>query len=117
MRRSTDRIITTHPGRLPDPPNRDAVMAARAAGNQATFDRLVREGVAPILKKQQSLGIDVMSDGEFWKARDAKYYNMRVTGIEAVPLQPGEPVSTVATHRERSMPEFADTWAIWTQVG
>ena len=24
MRRSSDRIITTHPGRLPDPPNRDA---------------------------------------------------------------------------------------------
>jgi 5-methyltetrahydropteroyltriglutamate--homocysteine methyltransferase len=117
MRRSTDRIITTHPGRLPDPPNRDAVMAARAAGDQETFDRLVREGVAPILQKQQSLGVDVMSDGEFWKARDAKYYNTRVSGIEAVPLQPGEPVSTVATHRERSMPEFAEMWSLWDQVG
>src|SRR5215204_4401456 len=53
MRRSTERIITTHPGRLPDPPNRDAVMAARAAGDQATFDKLVREGVRVTLQKQR----------------------------------------------------------------
>jgi 5-methyltetrahydropteroyltriglutamate--homocysteine methyltransferase len=117
MRRSTDRIITTHPGRLPDPPNRDAVIAARAAGDQSTFDALVREGVATILQKQRSLGVDVMSDGEFWKARDGIYYNTRVTGIEAQVLQPGQPVSTVATQRERSMPEFAEIWALWDQVG
>ena len=49
-----------------------------------------------------------MSDGEFWKARDGIYYDSRVTGIEAVPLKPGEPVSTVVTQRERTMPEFAD---------
>ena len=117
MRRSSDRIITTHPGRLPDPPNRDAVMAARAAGDQATFDNLVREGVKTTLQKQRSLGVDVMSDGEFWKARDGKYYSTRVTGIEAVPLKPGQPVSTVITQRERSMPEFAEVWSLWDQVG
>src|SRR6478672_2237833 len=117
MRRSTDRIITTHPGRLPDPPNRDAVMAARTAGDQATFDALVREGVAITLQKQRSLGVDIMTDGEFWKARDGIYYNTRVTGIEAQPLQPGQPVSTVTTQRERSMPEFAEIWALWDQVG
>src|SRR5262245_6106674 len=117
MRRSTDRILTTHPGRLPDPPNRDAVMAARAAGDQATFDKLVREGVALMLQKQRAVGVDVMTDGEFWKARDGKYYNVRVSGIEAFPLKPGEPVSTVATHRERTMPEFAEMWAYWDQVG
>ena len=117
MRRSSDRIITTHPGRLPDPPDRDAVMAARAAGDQSTFDALVREGVKATLQKQRSLGVDVMSDGEFWKARDGKYYSARVTGIEAVPLKPGEPVSTVITQRERSMPEFAEVWSLWDQVG
>jgi 5-methyltetrahydropteroyltriglutamate--homocysteine methyltransferase len=117
MRRSTDRILTTHPGRLPDPPNRDAVMAARAAGDQATFDALVREGATQIIQKQRSLGVDVMSDGEFWKARDFIYYSTRVSGIEALPLKPGEPVSTVITQRERSMPEFADVWSMWDQVG
>jgi 5-methyltetrahydropteroyltriglutamate--homocysteine methyltransferase len=117
MRRSTDRILTTHPGRLPDPPNRDEVHAARLAGDQAKFDALVRTGVADMLQRQRALGIDVMSDGEFWKARDGKYYMTRVSGIEAFPLQPGEPVSMVLTHRERDMPEFAEMWQLWDQVG
>src|SRR5581483_10980616 len=41
----------------------------------------------------------------------------RATGIESRPLKPGEPVSTVFTQRERAMPEFAEMWSIWDQVG
>src|SRR5678816_88989 len=80
-------------------------------------DKLVREGVGITLQKQRSLGVDVMSDGEFYKARDGLYYSQRVTGIEARPLKPGEPVSTVITQRERSMPEFQEVWSLWDQVG
>ena len=42
MKRSTERILTTHAGRLPNPDNIAAILQARADGDQATFDQLVR---------------------------------------------------------------------------
>ena len=39
MKRSTDRILTTHAGRLPNPSNMDAIRQARADGDQARADR------------------------------------------------------------------------------
>jgi hypothetical protein len=59
MRRSTDRILTTHPGRLPDPNNRSAVMAARNSGDQRQFDDLVPAGAAEIIRRQQGIGVDI----------------------------------------------------------
>jgi len=90
MKRSTERILTTHAGRLPNPDNIVAIQQARASGDQATFDRLVKAGVTDSVRKQMGLRNDIHSDGEFWKARDEQYYNSRVTGVEMQPLQPGE---------------------------
>jgi 5-methyltetrahydropteroyltriglutamate--homocysteine methyltransferase len=83
VKRSIDRILTTHPGRLPDPANRDAVMQARDRDDRAAFDAGVKAGVAEMIAKQREVGIDIISDGEFWKARDQIYYGSRATGIEA----------------------------------
>jgi 5-methyltetrahydropteroyltriglutamate--homocysteine methyltransferase len=117
MRRSTDRILTTHPGRLPDPPNRDDVVQARSSGDQQRFDRLVREGVAWAIGKQREAGVDIMSDGEFWKGRDQLYYGSRATGIEAKPLRPGEWPSILGDARERVSPEFSDFYAAYDKIG
>jgi 5-methyltetrahydropteroyltriglutamate--homocysteine methyltransferase len=117
VKRSTDRILTTHPGRLPDPPGRDAVMEAREKGDRAAFDRLVKEGIGVMLRKQREIGIDLMSDGEFWKARDGIYYMGRASGIEAKPLKPGEWPSTLGTQRERTGPEFRDFYDAYDKLG
>src|ERR1700693_2125171 len=106
MKRSTDRILTTHPGRLPNPENQGEIMQARNRGDQRTFDDLVQTGIAAMVRRQKDLGIDIMSDGEFWKARDQKYFDSRATGIETRPAKPGEPTSHPALQRERRMPEF-----------
>jgi hypothetical protein len=50
VKRSTDRILTTHPGRLPDPANRDAVMAAREKGDRATFEGETRAGIQDMVQ-------------------------------------------------------------------
>ena len=55
MKRSTERILTTHAGRLPNPDNIAAIQQARADGDQATFDRLVKAGVADRVRKQMEL--------------------------------------------------------------
>jgi 5-methyltetrahydropteroyltriglutamate--homocysteine methyltransferase len=117
MQRSTERILTTHAGRLPNPDNIAAIQQARADGDQATFDRLVKAGIADRVRKQIELRNDIHSDGEFWKARDEQYYNSRVTGVDMQPLQPGEGPSILVRQQERHMPEFREFYAIYDQLG
>jgi 5-methyltetrahydropteroyltriglutamate--homocysteine methyltransferase len=117
MKRSTDRILTTHPGRLPDPPVRDATMQARTSGDRKRFDELLKAGAIEMFGKQRDVGIDLMSDGEFWKARDQTYYGSRATGIEAVELKPGEWPSTLGTQRERLGGQFRDFYAAYDRIG
>ncbi|HZQ39016.1 MAG TPA: hypothetical protein VFD32_24030, partial [Dehalococcoidia bacterium] len=117
MQRSRDRILTTHPGRLPDPGNQVELRAARAAGDQQAFDVQVKLGVAEMVHRQQEIGIDLMSDGEFWKVRDQRYYDSRASGIETRPARPGEPSSVHIFQRERHTPEFREFWEIYDRVG
>ena len=117
MKRSTDRILTTHPGRLPDPPVRDAAMQARSSGDRKRFDELLKAGAIEMFGKQRAVGMDLMSDGEFWKARDQMYYGSRATGIEAVELKPGEWPSTLGTQRERLGGQFREFYAAYDRIG
>lgn len=117
MQRSTDRILTTHPGRLPNPGNQAEALAARAAGDQQAFDAQVREGIAEMVCRQREIGVDLLSDGEFWKVRDQRYYDSRASGIETRPAKPGEPVSVLVYQRERRSPEFHAFWEIYDRVG
>jgi 5-methyltetrahydropteroyltriglutamate--homocysteine methyltransferase len=117
MQRSTDRILTTHPGRLPNPKNQAGVLAARNSGDQANFRKETTSGIVEMIHKQRDIGIDILSDGEFWKGRDQRFYDSRVTGIKALPLQPGQPASLTAQLRERTSPDFKDFYEIYDRVG
>jgi 5-methyltetrahydropteroyltriglutamate--homocysteine methyltransferase len=117
MQHSTDRILTTHPGRLPNPENQDQVLQARAKGDDQAFEAEVRSGVAAMLRRQQEIGIDLLSDGEFWKVRDQRYYDDRASGIEIRPVRPGEPPSVLVFQRERRSPEFRAFWEIYDRIG
>jgi 5-methyltetrahydropteroyltriglutamate--homocysteine methyltransferase len=117
MQRSTERILTTHAGRLPNPDNIAEIMHARDAGDQATFDRLTQAGITDLVRQQMELHNDIHSDGEFWKARDARYYQSRVSGVEMQPLQPGEGPSILMYQQERHMPEFREFYGIYDQLG
>src|SRR5258708_990128 len=66
MKHSTDRILTTHVGRLPFPDNHAEIMQARASGDERTFDEFTTAAIADLVRRQTALGIDIMSDGEFW---------------------------------------------------
>ena len=117
MKRSTERILTTHAGRLPNPDTIAAILQARADADQATFDHLVQAGVADRVRKQMELRNDIHSDGELWKARDEHYYTSRVTGVEMQPLQPGEGPSILVHQQERHMPEFREFYEVYDQLG
>jgi 5-methyltetrahydropteroyltriglutamate--homocysteine methyltransferase len=117
MHRSTDRILTTHPGRLPNPENQGEIVRARKSGDRARFDELMQAGIVAMVQRQKQIGLDILSDGEFWKARDQQYFDTRASGIETRPVQPGEAPSVPAMQRERTMPEFRSFWEIYEYVG
>ncbi len=118
MLKSTDRIRTSHVGRLP-PPNGWEDTPARLAGAEitdpATIASRVVPAIADIVKRQAEIGIDCVGDGEFWTARSYAHYAAHFTGIEARPLQPGELPTTRHSTRERD--EFPDFYGDCDRAG
>jgi len=95
MKRSTDRILTTHVGSLIRPPALREFLAAKEAGkpfDQAAYANCLKECVAEVVRKQADIGIDVISDGEFGKAISwAQYALFRLGGFERRPFAGGNP--------------------------
>jgi len=114
MKRSSDRIRTTHAGRLPVSPGLENLPVRLYLG-EVVDPAVIAEGIAHGIRKQVDLGIDCIGDGEFWKARDFIYYSRHLTGIERRPLRPGETGSTRTNTRERD--EFAQFYKDSDQAG
>jgi 5-methyltetrahydropteroyltriglutamate--homocysteine methyltransferase len=111
MKQSDTRILTTHVGSLIRPPEFVAVLKAMDAGDARAkneYPLRLREAVAKIVREQASIGVDVISDGEFGKSASwSRYVLERLTGFEqrtGIGLNPGE---VVAKGRDRDLfPEF-----------
>jgi 5-methyltetrahydropteroyltriglutamate--homocysteine methyltransferase len=76
MKRSTDRIITTHAGSLSRPPDLIALNRARAAAEKsdgAAYEKCLSGAVAAVVRKQRELGVDIPDDGEFGKPMGTNY--------------------------------------------
>src|SRR5919197_2508650 len=80
MKRSTERILTTHVGSLPRPP--DLLEMMQEESRAKDFDARLREAVKEIVRKQIELGVDVIDDGEFGKPSFVSYVNERLGGFE-----------------------------------
>jgi len=91
MKRSTDRILTTHTGSLPRPADLLEMIRAQAAGqpvDEAAFAARVKMAVAETVQKQVDAGIDVVSDGEMGKPSFATYVSDRLAGLGGVNTDP-----------------------------
>ena len=91
MKRSTDRILTTHTGSLPRPPDLIKTMFAKEEGvpvDPAALAERVRAAVADVVRKQADAGVDVVNDGEMSKPSYATYIKDRLDGFggESHPL-------------------------------
>ncbi len=91
MKRSTERILTTHTGSLPRPDNLMQMMIAKEQGKLVHASELVgtvRNAVADAVKHQVAIGIDIISDGEMSKIGFANYVKDRLTGFggQSIPL-------------------------------
>jgi 5-methyltetrahydropteroyltriglutamate--homocysteine methyltransferase len=78
------RILTTHAGSLPRPPELTRLFTRRSRGETVDEDALVaagREAVAWVVAKQREVGIDIISNGEQQRESFVLYLRRRLSGI------------------------------------
>lgn len=92
MKRSSDRILTTHCGSLARPKDLLDIMKAKVNGepyNKTAYAQQVRTAVAEVVRKQNDCGIDIVTDGEQGKPGFFAYVRERLAGFEAKAPQRG----------------------------
>lgn len=90
MKRSTDRILTTHAGSLPRLDGLTAAHAAAEAGEQSEVAQVLTDAVGETVRLQEEIGISVPGDGELGKASSSpidygawwSYCFQRLGGLE-----------------------------------
>jgi 5-methyltetrahydropteroyltriglutamate--homocysteine methyltransferase len=93
MKRSTERILTTHVGSLIRPAA--LLHFLRAKQNEEPFETAayatcLRASVAEIVRQQAETGIDIVSDGEFGKSISwSQYVLERLSGFEQRSIKSG----------------------------
>ena len=102
MKRSEERILTTHVGSLPRPPE---LLDASKQGSPE-YEEILRRAVCEVVQKQADVGIDVPSDGEFGKSSWAAYILERVSGFE-IRRDRIQPLVWLGRDRERFAEFFA----------
>ncbi|MGH6990540.1 MAG: hypothetical protein ACREE3_11650, partial [Stellaceae bacterium] len=105
MKRSTDRILTTHVGSLPQL----RVLDPAAPDHGARL----KEDVAAVVAKQRATGLDVINEGEYTKGGDwLSYAENRFGGYEQRP-----PPVTPLLMQGKDRAEFADFYRHATERG
>jgi 5-methyltetrahydropteroyltriglutamate--homocysteine methyltransferase len=108
MKRSDERILTTHAGSLPRPDDLFATIRAEADGkpiDRKAYAARLTQAVAEVVKQQADCGLDIVDDGEFGKPNFVSYMNERLGGFEV--RQRGPQTTPWAGSREHlAFPEF-----------
>lgn len=106
MKRSQERIVTTHVGSLARPKPLLELMRARLNGqpyDEQAFDAAVREAVREAVRRQVECGVDVVADGEQSKPGFFAYVRDRLAGFE--PME-GGPERPRAVKEKAAFPEY-----------
>jgi 5-methyltetrahydropteroyltriglutamate--homocysteine methyltransferase len=111
MKRSIDRILTTHCGSLARP--KDLLDLLQAKVNAQPYDETalaerVRSAVAEMVRKQAECGIDVVSDGEQGKPGFFAYVRERLDGFE--PKSPGDGARRQWAAEVAAFPEYYEQY-------
>ena len=84
MKRSSDRILTTHVGSLARPHRLLDFLWSRERGesvDESLFEREIHEAVQDRVSRQYGAGIDIVCDGEQSKSSFLTYIADRLTGF------------------------------------
>ena len=109
MKRSTERILTTHVGSLARSDLLTPLLRLREEGqpyDREALARLVREAVADVVQKQVEAGVDIVTDGEQGKSGFFGYIIERFNGFERKPAAPGSVRPRAAGREYLSFPDY-----------
>ena len=84
MKRSSDRILTTHAGSLPRPPDLLEMLRGGVEGRPVPKDAQaarLRRAVAEVVRDQVDCGLDIVADGEMSKPSFITYVTERLAGF------------------------------------
>jgi len=84
MKTSQDRILTTHVGSLPRPPELRQLLVRKDQGEAYDKDelaRVARQAVVDIVRRQAVVGVDIVNDGEMSKPGYSTYVADRLSGF------------------------------------
>jgi 5-methyltetrahydropteroyltriglutamate--homocysteine methyltransferase len=112
VKRSSDRILTTHTGSLARPHPLLDLMKARESGqpfDQGAYDTAVRDAVDTVVHKQAECGVDIVNDGEQSKTGFSNYIRDRLTGFERADSRPSGPPRT-GGREEQMFPEYYEDY-------
>jgi 5-methyltetrahydropteroyltriglutamate--homocysteine methyltransferase len=106
MKRSNERILTTHVGALPGP--------VEAWSGESLSDDALQSVVDDVVAKQRAAGIDIVNEGELTKGGNwVAYIHSRLSGFE-----PGEDGATFALLGDSlDWKEFADFYTKALEAG
>jgi 5-methyltetrahydropteroyltriglutamate--homocysteine methyltransferase len=111
MRRSSERVLTTHVGSLIRPQSLLPLIGAKQSGqpyDRELYWKRLAESVTEVVRQQAAAGIDVPSDGEFGKSISWSQYALeRLSGFERRPVAPA--ASRFARGADRT--RFAEFYA------
>jgi 5-methyltetrahydropteroyltriglutamate--homocysteine methyltransferase len=120
MRRSTDRILTSHAGSLSRP--EDLIELFRDQAPAGKLEPRLRSAVAEVVRQQVDAGVDIVNDGEFGKPMTqavdygafGSYIFERVTGFEVKDTYVGAGMSRNVSRDRVDYKEFYDSGAAST---
>ena len=102
-----ERILTTHTGSLPRPPDLEAMLIEESSTGKEgpQLGERARAAIFEVVRLQDQAGIDLLNDGEQGKTGYATYIRQRLTGFdgEANAYAPRRP--ELEAH-----PDFAERW-------
>ena len=91
MKRSTERILTTHTGSLPRPQLMLDLLLQQQQGqleDETLLHRSVRDAVADVVSRQVECGLDVINDGEMGRVDYTVFVKDLLTGFEGESMAP-----------------------------
>lgn len=113
MKRSANRILTTHAGSLPRPKDLLELMDAKLWGrpyDQGAYAKRIQDAVAEMVRKQIECGVDIVTDGEQSKPSFNAYLIERLTGFEPVATSEERVAARMKTDEARAFPEYYEKY-------
>ena len=110
MKKSDERILTTHVGSLPRPKKLVELLNKKDSGkkiNKQEFDKVEREATKEAIKKQEQVEIDIINNGEQPRVGFDTYVYNRMNGFNGTKRRnPIEDIEAFPEYAENAFPEI-----------